>query len=89
MKTIRRTKIRLETHELKSVSFSRKAIFFCRGCNAETQHLPIAQMAKLLAVSEKKIFRLTDVEMIHSTETADGKIMVCADSAGKFETKNE
>ncbi len=80
MKTIRRTKIRLEKHELKTIRFGGKARFFCEECRAEANHLTVLQTATMLSVSEKTIFRLAEIEQIHSTETANGQLLICADS---------
>ena len=85
MKTVRRTKIRLEKHELTTIRFSRKARFFCADCQTQVNHLTVAQAANALAVSEKNIFRLAENGQIHSTETADGKLMICT----AFEINNE
>lgn len=85
MKTIRRTKIKLETHELTTIRFSRKARFFCPECLTQTDFLSIGQTAKILSVSEKTIFRLVEIEQIHSTETSSGQLLICADSAVGFE----
>ena len=85
MKAIRHTKITIEKHELKFVRTSGNVRHFCRICLTETEHLPIAQLAVLLMVSEKTLFRLAEFEMIHSTETTDGRLLICADSAANFE----
>ncbi len=84
MKAIRRTKIRFEQHELKFIRFTENAKFFCQTCQSETEHLPFAQMALMLGVSEKTVFRLVEIEEIHSTETIDGKLLICTDSAINF-----
>lgn len=84
MKRTRRTKIRLEKHEFKLVRFNQETMLFCQSCKRETRHLPIAQTAKMLAVSEKAVFRLAESEKIHSTETAEGKLLICVDSAANF-----
>ncbi len=85
MKAIRRTKIRVEKHELKFVRVSGNVQQFCQNCLTETEHLPITQMATVLGVSERTVFRLAEIEQIHSLETADGKLLICADSAANFE----
>lgn len=85
MKTIRRTKIRFEKHELTTIRFSRKARFFCEHCQTEANHLTVPQIAIMLSVSEKMIFRLAEIEQIHSTETTSGQLLICADSAVGFE----
>ncbi len=34
---------------------------------------------------KKKVFRLVESEQIHSIEPAEGKLLICADSAVNFE----
>ena len=84
MKATRRTKIRVEKHELKLVRLSGNTRHFCQNCLTETAHFPITQMAALLGVSERTAFRLAEIELVHSTETADGKLLICAASAATF-----
>lgn len=85
MKTTRRTKIRLEKHEIKLIRFGQKTMFFCESCKRETKHFTIAQIAAMLGVSEKKVFRLAENGQIHSTETEEGQLFICADSTANFD----
>ena len=85
MNATKRVKIRLETHEIKFVRFNQESVFFCQNCGKDTHHLTVSQMAKLLSLSERKIFCLTESEQIHFTEMFDGKLLICADSAVNFE----
>lgn len=80
MSADRRIKIKLEKHELKVFHFGRRRKFFCEFCQSETKHLTVSQMSIMLATSEMNIFRLVDSKKIHSLETVDGKLMICADS---------
>ncbi len=86
MKRTRRTKIRFEKHELKLIRLSRNASLFCLTCQTETSHLTVAHAAKLFGISEKTVFTLAANEQIHSIETADGRLLICADSIGNFDT---
>lgn len=89
MKRMRRTKIRFEKHELTLIRLSRKAKFFCLTCRTETFHLTVAHTAKVFGISEKTVFTLAANERIHSIETADGRLLICADSAAGFEKEKE
>lgn len=84
MKATQRTTIRFEKHELKIVRMGQSERLLCELCETETAHLPVAQIAVLLAMTEKAVFRLAEHELIHSTETEFGKLLICTDSAGKF-----
>ena len=81
----KRLKIKLEKHELKIVRFGRSQKLFCQSCQMETRHLTVAQMAQVLKLSEREVFRMVENLHIHSTETADGKLLVCLNSAANFE----
>lgn len=85
MKTMHRTKIRFEKHEITTVRLSRNTGFFCADCLSEVNHLTIAQTAAMLSVSEKTIFRLAESKQIHSTETAEGNLLICTDSIGNLQ----
>lgn len=85
MKTMHRTRIRFEKHELTHIRLIHNARFFCPNCQTETTHLTIVQTANAIAVSETDVFRLADKGQIHSIETAQGQLLICADSAVGFE----
>lgn len=85
MKAIRTTKIKLETRESRFIRFGREISMYCAGCLSDTRHMPVAQMASLLATTEKAIFRLTESGELHSSETDEGHLIVCMDSAAPFE----
>ncbi len=84
MKATQRTTIRFEKHELKIIRMSQSERLLCELCETETAHLPVAQIAVLLAMTEKAVFRLAECELIHSTETNCGKLLICMDSVGSF-----
>lgn len=84
MKATKRIKITAEKHELKIISFGRSRKLFCEICQTETRHLTVAQTATALVISEMEIFRLAESKQIHSTETTDGKLLICADSVECF-----
>ncbi len=85
MMATKRLKIKLEKHELKVIRFGRSQRLFCQNCQTETRHLNVAQMAQVLKLSEREVFRLVESLQIHSTETADGKLLVCLNSGANFE----
>lgn len=80
MNATRRVKIKLEKHELKVIRFSRRRKNFCEICQQETQHLTVSQMAALLEISEMDVFLRAADGRYHLLETADGKLIICANS---------
>lgn len=85
MTAMQTTKIRFEQRESRFIRFGREISTYCNGCQCDTQHMPVAQVATLLAVTEKTIFRLTESGEFHSTETDEGHLIVCLDSAVPLE----
>jgi hypothetical protein len=87
MKAKTRLEITWETHEITTISFkgTSSSMIFCQLCQSETQHLNIAEVAAVAKVSEATVFRLAEAERIHSTESADGKLLICVDSVTNFE----
>lgn len=83
MKAAKQIKLRLEKHELKIVRLGRQQNFFCAFCGIETKHLTVSQMATIFEISEINIFRLAESKQLHSLETANGKLMLCAESTKK------
>jgi hypothetical protein len=84
MKATRMTKIRFESRESRFIRYGIETTSFCRGCTTETRHLRVAQMAALLAVSEKTIFRLAESKTLHSAETPEGWLMICTKCAASL-----
>lgn len=84
MKTTRHTKIRLEKHEIKLVWFAQRESLYCRFCNAERQHLTVAETARSLNLSEREVFRLVESRQIHSIENDEGQLFICTYSAANF-----
>ena len=85
MKATRRIKIRFEKHELKVIRFGRSRKLFCEICQQETQFLTVLEMSAVMGISELNVFRLAVDSQFHLLETADGKLMICADSAANCE----
>lgn len=77
MKATKRIKIRLEKHELRMIRFEGKQIIFCRNCQAKTQHLTVLETAIAFGTSEMNVFRLIEDSQIHSTETENGRLLIC------------
>ncbi|MBK7705926.1 MAG: hypothetical protein IPN69_24035 [Acidobacteria bacterium] len=82
MKLTQRTTIRLERYE-KTV-FGRRVGFrgFCETCGKETEHLTVAQVAVRSERSERTVFQLTESGSLHSVDSRDGQLLICA---GQFE----
>lgn len=82
MKEQKRLEVFWETHEITTISFKRKlsASFFCQSCRAETLHLTVSEAASITKFSEFTIFRLVEMNQVHSIETANGQLLLCSNS---------
>ena len=86
MKEKKRFEITLETHELTIVRFaSNKTDAYCPICGADTPHLPVAECASILSLTETTVFRLAESGQIHARESADGRLLLCGGSLATFE----
>lgn len=85
MKEKKRLEIRLETRELIFVRFPLDSSHaFCAVCRQRAPHLSIAQAVAALSLSEKTIFRLVEKGAIHSFESEEGFLRLCAGSLAAF-----
>jgi hypothetical protein len=74
----RRLEITMEKHETTIIRFRHsRTIIYCEVCQANTKHFSIVQAERVLSLSALEISRLAAGKQIHSTETADGLLMVC------------
>jgi hypothetical protein len=82
MKEKKRLEIVWETHEITRISFNqnRRATFFCQSCRSDAPHLSVAEAAVAANISEAAVFRLAEAGRIHSTETGNGSLLICAES---------
>jgi hypothetical protein len=82
MKAKKRLEIVWETHEITMISFKEtsSSMIFCQSCQRETGHLSLIEVAVIANVAETTVFRLAEAGSIHSTERADGKLLICMDS---------
>ena len=78
----RRTEITIETHEVTVIHLSQHqtTMAFCERCQTMLIHLSVLRVATILGLRETAIFRLVESEQIHATESADGRLLICANS---------
>lgn len=81
MKIKRRTKIITETERKISFAITKNApILFCDNCGKQTEMLSINEAVGRLKKPWTEIVRLIEDFEIHSFETSDGEIYICAKS---------
>ena len=71
----------METHETTIIRFPQsQTIVFCEACQTNTHHLSIAQAVFFLSLPEQAISILAGEKQIHSTQNAEGLLMLCGNS---------
>lgn len=76
----KRTEITIETERTLVVSVAKKAISWCAACNAQAEMIPVDEAAILQRVDSRTMFRWVEAKRVHSSETANGLLMICLNS---------
>jgi len=79
MKT-KRTEITIETERMLFISSPRRVVGWCDACAEEVEMLPVDDAAILRRVKSRTIFRQVEAKQVHSTETANGLLLICLNS---------
>ena len=76
----KRTEITIETERMLFISSPRKVIGWCASCGAQAEMVPVDEAAILRRVDSRTIFRWVEAERVHSSETANGLLLICLNS---------
>lgn len=79
----RRTEITIETDRLLVVARSGRhlnSLSWCPGCGFRVQMMTTDDAALASRVNSRTIFHLIEAGRLHSTETAEGLLLVCPHS---------
>jgi len=76
----RRTEITIETERMLFISSPRRVFSWCTTCGAQTEMVPVDEAAILRRVDSRTIFRWVEAELVHSSETANGLLLICLNS---------
>ena len=76
----KRTEITIETERTLFISSPRKVIGWCAACGTQTEMVPVDEAAILRRVDSRTIFRWVEAERVHSSETANGLLLICLNS---------
>ncbi len=80
-KSRRTTNFTIETERtLIFRNFGGQQAGWCVGCGADVQMATVAEAAREAGLSELAIYRLLDDGVLHFTEDADGRVLVCLNS---------
>ena len=78
---VRRTEIRIETHEISILRPVRGAsIVFCESCRAMVAAVSREQMAEFFELNEASIRRLMERDKCHLVETDGAPSVICGRS---------
>jgi len=76
----KRTEITIETERTLFITSPRKVMDWCVACGAQSEMVPVDEAAILRRVDSRTIFRLVEAERVHSSETANGLLLICLNS---------
>jgi hypothetical protein len=76
----KRTEITIETERLLFISSPRKVTGWCGGCGAQAEMVPVDEAAILRHVDSRTVFHWVEAERVHSSETANGLLLICLNS---------
>ena len=76
----KRTEITIETERMFYISSPRIVLSWCAMCGAQTEMVPVDEAAILRRVDSRTIFRWVEAELVHSSETANGLLLICLNS---------
>ena len=79
MKIIR-TEIAVETARVIVIRAPGRAFARCGVCGVEAQWVTLDEAARLAGLGSRKIFRMIEGDVLHSTETEDRILLVCLNS---------
>ena len=81
MKRTKTTEITVETDELFVIKRrDRSSHGWCEACGARVQMVTLAEAASIARVSELVICGQINARFLHSTETPDGRVLICLNS---------
>jgi hypothetical protein len=76
----KRTEITIETERMLFISSPRKVLSWCAVCDVQVEMVPVDEAAILQRVDSRTIFRWVETERVHSSETANGLLLICLNS---------
>jgi hypothetical protein len=88
--TRRTTRVFIETHEfwvVRRPELLTRA--WCAGCGEEAGHLAAEHAARASGTTLRALCRLVEAGRLHSTETADGSLLVCVNSLMEQTSKGD
>jgi hypothetical protein len=76
----RRTEITIETDRMFYISSPRMVLSWCAACDAQVEMVPVDEAAILRHVNSRTIFHWVESAQVHSSETANGLLLICLNS---------
>ena len=76
----KRTEITIETERMLFINRPRKVLGWCAPCGAQAEMVPVDEAAILQRVDSRTIFHWVETERVHSSETANGLLLICLNS---------
>jgi len=76
----KRTEITIETDRTFFVSSPRIVFGWCAACDAQVEMVSLDEAAILRGVNSRTVFRWVEEKQVHSSETANGLLLICLNS---------
>ena len=83
MKAKRRTEIKIETHEVKVIRYSKgQSKRFCSKCGKQVTVLAIENAILAIELAPPELIRLVQTENVHLVDVSDSSVLICGNSPG-------
>jgi len=81
LKTVKRTELTIETERLVILSKRKVSmVSWCPECNQRVKMITVDEAASIAGVTSRTMYRWTDSEKLHFTETTEGRLLICRES---------
>ena len=87
--SVKRTRITIETARVIVVSKPRRLLAWCAECDKEVDWVSLDEAARLSGASSRAVIQRIEDGALHSTETAEGILVVCPDSLLRAATSEQ
>jgi len=76
----KRTEITIETDRMFYISSPRIVISWCASCGAQVEMVTVDEAAILRRVNSRTMFSWVEARQVHSSENANGLLLICVNS---------
>ena len=85
----KRTEITIETHRRIQIRRDGPVTGWCPDCAQQVEWLSPEELAQLLGISSRQVYRYLDAGKFHGQEAPGGRLLICARSAHQTKADKE